>query len=104
MGGWRSQGGRCSLRTRFLTGVPGQGTVGWRGDEHLWRCGKVRQQRLSTVRRKAAEGLTDTGPPALRQDSLEMRACQIHFLSKLHSWGPYWTHAVDCRGLVEIYY
>lgn len=43
----------------------------WREDEHLWRCGKVCQQRLSAMRRKAAKGLTDTGTPALRDGSSE---------------------------------
>lgn len=35
----------------------------WRGGEHLWRYGRMSQQKLST--------LSDTGAPALRDGSLE---------------------------------
>lgn len=48
-GGWRSQGGRCSLHTKFLTGVSGQGAQGFlergRAPMEVWKGMPAKAER-----------------------------------------------------------
>lgn len=48
---------------------------------------------------KGRRGPDEIGIPALRDSSLEMHTCQIHFLCRPHSWGVSRHVQSSCRGL-----